>query len=333
MRCMTDLLYVGSYAGTITTVTPDLGVVATTESAGSPSFLAIHPDGHTLYAIDESEQGSISAYATNGDGTLTKLNTRPAEGSITAHLSVDPSGKYLVTVNYGSGSVIVHPIGADGSLGERTGFAQHAGAGPEKARQEGPHAHVVRFAPSGDYALVADLGTDEVIAYAIDEGALVRKAVTRIQPGAGPRHLVFGKGNRVYLVGELDSTIRTYQDDNGQLSELDVRPASKEQNEVRNYPSEIALSEDGQFCYVANRGYDVISAFDVSDGIPRPLADIPVQGAWPRHLATVGDRLWVANQNSDNLVPFRLDRSGIPRPDGESLQLKAPACISPEVRK
>ncbi|WP_163509808.1 lactonase family protein [Fodinicola acaciae] len=324
---MTDFLYVGSYAGAITTVTPGLGVVATTESPGSPSFLAIHPAGHALYAIDESDDGSVTAFRANADGTLTKLNTEPAEGSTTAHLTVDPSGKHLLTVNYGSGSVIVHPINDDGSLGKRTDLVRHQGEGPDKSRQEGPHAHVVRFAPSGGYALVADLGTDEVVAYALDGGRLVRQAVNNLQPGVGPRHLVFGRDNRVYLVGELDSTIRTYRDDNGQLTELDARPASKEQNGVRNYPSEIALSDDGQFCYVANRGYDVISAFDVSTGIPRPLADVSIGGAWPRHLATAADQLWVANQNSDNLRRFQLDRFGIPRQTGESLQLTAPACI------
>jgi len=55
---------------------------------------------------------------------------------------------------------------------------------------------------------------------------------------------------------------------------------------VRNYPSEIELSADGRFLYVANRGADCITAFEVADdGTLRVIADVPSGGTWPRHFA------------------------------------------------
>jgi 6-phosphogluconolactonase len=333
-----DLLYVGSYAGTISTVDARESkpkVIATTEGIANPAFLAAHPNGNWLYAIDEADEGSVTAFAIDENDGLKKLNTQSTGGSITAQLVVDPSAKFLLSVNYGSGSVAVHPLNSDGSIGERTDLVQHYGEGPEKERQEGPHAHVVRFAPDGRYALVADLGIDQLITYALADSKLNRVTATQLPPGTGPRHLVFGPDNSVYAVGELDSTIRgfAYDPESGELTAVGVLPATIDQNGVRNYPSEIAISDDGRFCYVANRGRDVITAFAVSGGTVRAKADVPVGGEWPRHLATAGDRLWVANQNSGNLTAYTLDRFGIPQPAGESLQVNAPACILPVVRK
>jgi 6-phosphogluconolactonase len=288
-----------------------------------------------LYAIDEADEGSVTAFAIDDNGGLRKLNTQPTGGSTTAQLVVDPSGSFLLSVNYGSGSVAVHPLNGDGSIGERTDLVQHHGEGPEKARQAGPHAHVVRFDAAGRYALVADLGTDDIITYALADGKLTRITTKHLPGGTGPRHLVFGPDNTVYAVGELDSTIHGfgYDPESGELTDRDVRPATIDQEGVRNYPSEIAISDDGQFCYVANRGRDVITTFAVAAGAVEAKGEVSVGGEWPRHLAVAGDRLWVANQNSGNLVGYQTDRFAIPAPTGESLQVSAPACILPVVRK
>ncbi|WP_163572011.1 lactonase family protein [Fodinicola feengrottensis] len=124
MTSQPDLLYVGSYAGAITTVEigpdGDLTAIGSTTDTACPSFLAAHPSGDFLYAVDEGDEGSVVAYAIRPDNDLERLNARPADGSTTAHLTVDPSGKFVLSANYGSGSVVVHPINPDGSLGERT---------------------------------------------------------------------------------------------------------------------------------------------------------------------------------------------------------------------
>ncbi len=147
---------------------------------------------------------------------------------------------------------------------------------------------------------MADLGTDEIITYALPGGALERVSATKLPPGTGPRHLVFGPDKSVYAVGELDSTIHgfAYDPETGALTERDTCPASVAGNGVRNYPSEIALSADGRFCYVANRGDDVVTVFGIAGGSVSAKAEVSAGGQWPRHLAVAGDRLWVANQNS-----------------------------------
>src|SRR4029453_5777815 len=51
-----------------------LGVAVRTPS---PSFLAQHPTLPVLYAVNELDAGTVSAFAVGTDGTLTELAVRP----------------------------------------------------------------------------------------------------------------------------------------------------------------------------------------------------------------------------------------------------------------
>ena len=70
--------------------------------------------------------------------------------------------------NYGSGSLAVLPTGPDGELGEIVSSVQHEGAGPNPARQSGPHAHATIFTPDGGFLIAADLGIDRLVVQAVD---------------------------------------------------------------------------------------------------------------------------------------------------------------------
>ncbi|MFO0897226.1 MAG: beta-propeller fold lactonase family protein [Pirellulales bacterium] len=124
-------VYFGTYTGQksrgIYTADLDLATGKLTEprlaaEAVSPSFLAIHPSGHWLYAVSEIDDlngrktGGVSAFAIEADGGLRLLNQQPSEGRGPCHVTVDPSGKFALVANYGSGSAAALPIEADGRL-------------------------------------------------------------------------------------------------------------------------------------------------------------------------------------------------------------------------
>ncbi|CAO0831914.1 hypothetical protein SMICM17S_09412 [Streptomyces microflavus] len=136
----------------------------------NPSYLALHPSGATVYAVAEQDAGAVTAVALAPDGTYEVLGTHPTGGSGPTHLSVHPSGHWLLSANYSSGSVAVHPIAADGSLGERTDLVTHSSPPPGPG-QNGPHAHQIVTAPNGGHVLAVDLGTDTVYTYRLDESA------------------------------------------------------------------------------------------------------------------------------------------------------------------
>ncbi|MFD2078917.1 6-phosphogluconolactonase, cycloisomerase 2 family [Actinopolymorpha cephalotaxi] len=311
-----------------------LSLVDVVAQTTSPAFLAWHPDGTHLYAVNERGDASVTAYAVRPDGGLRELSTEPTGGNGACHLTVHPSGRFLLTANYGSGHLSVHPIRPDGSVAERSDLIQHEGSGPRADRQEGPHAHHIRVDPTGGHVLAVDLGLDAVLTYTLDldDGTLAPGPVAETAPGAGPRHLAFGPDNLVHVAGELDSTVTTYVLDpsTGALTHQGVAPSTLAEAPDDNYPSEIGISDDGRMLYVANRGLDVIGALSVQGGRVTPVADVPTGGAWPRHLVVAGQHLYVANERSHQVTHFVLDAAtGVPEQAADVLEIPSPACVLP----
>src|SRR5262245_46325534 len=56
--------------------------------AENPSFVALDPTLTHLYSTNENTVGGVSAYAIQGNGQLTFLNSQASNGSFPAHLSV-----------------------------------------------------------------------------------------------------------------------------------------------------------------------------------------------------------------------------------------------------
>ncbi len=293
-----------------------------------PSYLAHHPSGRFLYATNERPDGAVTAFQLDERGLPHPIGSQPTGGADPCHLSVDPTGRYLVTANYTSGSVAVHPINPDGSLGERTDLVTHHGSGPVSDRQEGAHCHQARFDPSGQTLLVNDLGTDRVHAYRLSGGTLSEIAVTELAPGTGPRHLVF-TGRQVQVAAELSSTVSTfdYVPERGELALLRRIDASSRRSGVANFPSEIVASADGRWVYVANRGENSVSVLRTGpDGLTQ-VGEVDCAGDWPRHLLLLDSYLYVANQNSDGVAVFHLD-TGTGQPTfRHTVPVPSPACL------
>ncbi|HXY39706.1 MAG TPA: lactonase family protein, partial [Vicinamibacteria bacterium] len=194
-----------------------LGAPVLAGESQNPSFLALHPNGRVLYAVNEVERfggrvtGAVSAFAIDArTGDLALLNQQPSEGADPCHLSVDHQGRNLLVANYGGGTVAVLPIDADGRLRPASSVQHHQGTGPNRERQEKPHAHGIYLDQAERYALATDLGADRVFVYAYDAraGTLTPRAAASLPPGSGPRHLAFDPaGTHVYVINELTSDI------------------------------------------------------------------------------------------------------------------------------
>jgi len=290
----------------------------------APSFLAVHPRLPIVYAVSEVDDGAVNAFRLDdGFAPAGHLSTG---GSLPCHLAVTPDGRHLACANYGSGSVAVFAIEPDGALDRRTDLVQHTGFGPRADRQEGPHAHHVTV--RDDAVRAVDLGCDAIIHYGLSaDGQLTQREITHAQPGHGPRHLVTHPSGRHFVADELASAISTYD---ASFKLLGSQPATMVSAEVDNYPSELVLSPDGRFLYVANRGNDSITTFAVGESELLPVDEIATGGAWPRHIAVIGDTLLVANQHSGTITTLHLDQeTGVPRSAKVVVELETPACILP----
>jgi 6-phosphogluconolactonase len=311
----------------------------------NPSFLALHPNGRVLYAVNEvgdfggRETGAVSAFAVDPEtGALSLLDVQPSEGADPCHLAVDSGGRNLVVANYTSGSVAVFPIAADGSLRPASSVRQLTGSGPNKARQAGPHAHGVFFDPSKKFILTADLGSDRILVERYDAtvGTLEpnEPGAATLEPGSGPRHLAFHPdGKTVYVLSELSGTVSSLAWDapRGVLSPFQRISSLPPGFSGANTAAEIAVSPDGRFVYASNRGDDAISVFAVGDGGRLAFAGrVATGGRTPRHFAIDPSGRWLvaANQNSSSIVVFRLDpATGLPRRVGGVIVIPEPVCI------
>jgi 6-phosphogluconolactonase len=288
--------------------------------SSNPSWVVIHPNGKWAYAANESgKQSSISAFSVDAKSAkLTLLNKLLAAGEDPCYLSFDKTGKYLFAANYTSGNVVVFPILPDGKLGAATANVKDAGTlGPNKERQEAPHAHWIGSSPDNRFVFVADLGLDAILSYRFDvtKGILTPNdpPFAKLAPGAGPRHATFSLiGNFVFVISELNSTVTTFSYDpqKGFLYDPQVASTLPKGFTGRNDTAEIGLHPSGRGLYASNRGHDSIAVFRISDkGALTAVGIFPTGGKEPRHFAIdpTGRFLFAENQNSNSIVIFRVN--------------------------
>jgi len=293
-----------------------LGLVA---ASPNPSFLVAHPNGRWVYAANEQQSGTVSAFSVDRQtGKLTLLNTVDSRGSSPCHVSLDRTGRFLFVANYGSGSSATLPILADGRLGPVVGFAQHQGSSINPERQKGPHAHYIAVSPDNKVVVTADLGLDQVLEYRFDaaKGTITpnNPPFASLKPGSGPRHLAFHpNGKYVYVNGEMSSTLSSFSYDaaTGVMKEMQTVSTLPAGFSQTTSTAEIQIDRAGRFVYVSNRGHDSIAIFgvDAAKGTVTPAGHASTNGKTPRYftLDPTGNYLFAGNQNSDSVVVFKVD--------------------------
>ncbi len=300
-----------AYVGTYTAKTDSKGIYALdfesetgkltlrglAAEAPDPSWLALHPSGKYVYVANEAgKQSTISAFSVDAKSAkLTLLNQLPALGEDPCYLSFDKTGKYLFVANYTSGNVVVFPIFPNGKLGEHTALVRDSGTlGPNKERQEGPHAHWIESSPDNRFVFIADLGLDAILSFRFDatKGTLTPNdpPFAKLAPGAGPRHATFSfNGKFVFVVSELNSTVTTFSYDRkkGSLNEPQTVSTLPKDYRGRNDTAEIALHPSGRGLYASNRGHDSIAVFRIDDfkGTLTSVGIFLTDGKEPRHFA------------------------------------------------
>lgn len=309
----------------------------------NPSYLGVESSGRYLLAVSEWGQPGVgvSSYAIDAkNGTLALINSQPVGSDGPAYVTVDPLSKWVVTANYAGGSVTVLPLGEDGRLGAYTSLVKHQGSGPNKARQEAPHAHSALIL-GNRMVLAADLGIDRVMLYDLDydKGTLTPSSIPSIdmKPGSGPRHMAyFEEGRTLYVVNELSSTLSVFQNNAGTFKELQTVSLLPADFQGKNTSADVHIASfgehDGAYLYASNRGHDSLAIFSIDQdtGKLTLVGHQPTEGRTPRNFAIdpTGNFLLVANQDSGAIVTFRIDRkTGGLSPTGQVTKLAMPVCI------
>ncbi len=307
------------------------------EMGSSPSCLALNTSGTRLYSANETDQlgpareGTISAFAIDrADGKPELLNTVGSGGAGPTHVSVHPSGRFLLVANYFGGSVAVLPVLPDGRLAAASDVKTDAGKiGPTRSTHAPPgsfafsghdrtHAHMIQADAAGRFALHADLGLDRIFVWKFDDqkGLLTPNdpPAVNLPPGDGPRHFHFHPNGRwFYCIQEEASTIAFFDYDaaTGRLTPRQTISTLPPGFAGSNFCSGILVSADGRFVYAGNRLHDSIGIFSVGpDGELTYVGEEWTRGDYPRsfNFDPTGRFLYCCNQRADHITVFRVDR-------------------------
>ncbi|MGA7189951.1 MAG: lactonase family protein [Candidatus Acidiferrales bacterium] len=334
-------IYVCEFDPSTGTLTPP-GLAAAT---ADPSFLVVSPDRRFLYAINETDHfngqpaGGVSAFSiAPATGKLTLLNQVSSLAPGPAYITLDRSGHYVLVANYDEGSVAVYRIMPDGKIGDSTAFVRHYGSSVNAERQKGPHAHSIAMSSDNRFAIVADLGLDELIVYPLDasQGTLGTPRVIKTDPGVGPRHLTLASsGKFIYVINELKSslTVYSYNASDGAMTPLQKISTLPNNFHGENTAAEVVLDPTEKFLYASNRGDDksiAVFAVDPKKGTLTAIEYVPTGGKTPRNFAIDPSGQWLlaANQDSNNIVTFRINaKSGRLTPAGKSIEVNSPTIV------
>ncbi|HEY3440723.1 MAG TPA: lactonase family protein [Paludibaculum sp.] len=339
------LLYIGAYTNQMNKgisvakfdmATGEISEMTLAAETANPTFLAIHPNSKYLYSIGETGQykgqktGFVSAFSIDkASGKLTLLNEVSAKGPGPCHISLDRAGKMAMIANYGGGSVASYQILADGKLSEAVSFFQHEG--------KSPHAHSTTPTPDGKYAVVCDLGLDEIKTYEMDpaKGSMTFKTSVNLAPGAGPRHfawhpkLVMG-----YSINELNSTVTVFAyTGEGRLDEMQtISTLPADYKGPKNSTAEVRVHPSGKWLYGSNRGDDSIAVFavDKATGKLSWVDRTSTQGQVPRNFFIDPSGRWLlaANQKTNNIIVFEIDqKTGKLLTTGKGMTVGQPVCL------
>jgi 6-phosphogluconolactonase len=346
----------GIYVARFHAATGKLDAPQLATKIANPSFIAVSPDGRFLYAVSEDptsvgppldHASYVFAYAIDAaTGKLRLLNTRPTGGTSTCFIATDKTGRYVMMANFGSGSISVISVHADGSLDAQTAFMQHIGHSKDPAIQNMPHPHSIIPSPDNKHVIVSDLGLDKIFVYNFDQktGELSppEPNFAAIEPGSGPRHFMFTpNGNFGYQLSEMSGHVDAFRWNaaDAKLVPIEVIKTVTPGLVTDNHSAEIAISKDNRFLYESNRrvapdgsrGPDSIGvyAIDAATGKLTQIEEHPTV-IMPRNFAIdpTGGYLLVASELYNKIVLYKIDRAtGKLTATGSEVAFDTPVCL------
>ncbi|GAA3583141.1 lactonase family protein [Snuella lapsa] len=330
-------LYVGTYTSgesegiykfQFNTETGELSQLQLVGKTENPSFLSYSPDRNYIYAVNETEKGSVSAFKMDDNGKLSLLNTVNSNGAHPCHIAINTTGNRAVVSNYTGGTVSLYSIQSNGHLDEAYKVFNH------NAPDSISHAHSAQFYK--DKLYVSDLGRNGVYNYQLSENQedynLITPSIVSMTENAGPRHFsLTNDGRFAYIINEYANTVTSAKKNGNHFEPLENVSTLKDGFNGESYCADIHLSKDERFLYGSNRGENTIVVFkrDNISGKLEKIQNMDVHGNWPRNfsLDPSGNFLLVANQKSNNISVFKIDSNSGKLSFLHSVDLPSPVCL------
>ena len=306
--------------------------MATTNNIGpNVAFVTRHPTKpDVIYASTEriDVEGEVVTMRLTRDLRLKEIARCSAGGKSTCYLNFNKSNAYMMSVNYWDAKLaLMHLDDLGRPESPNTVFMQPGAKYVDDTkptreehwefRQRWPHSHCIVTEPYHNMLhFVVDLGLDRIFAYRVGEPStlaaapqFVCKASVKLQPGKGPRHLVFHQTLKTaYLVNELDSTVSVFNvnidDEWVEQSPLANKQPKKKFDEERDTKEE-------------NDETAALNVFQCISTLPKDSREQKVftdRGVWKAasHASEIrvhpsGKFLYVGNRGHDSIACFQID--------------------------
>ena len=241
-------------------------------------------------------------------GEIKSLGSTPLEWD-TTYMSLDKTGRFLLSASYGHGIVGVHEVGTNNIINEQV-FDR---------KRTGKAAHYLQTDDSNQFVFVPHVADTNMISqFRVNEqtGELSSNEPSEVlQPlNMGPRHYCHHPNlDILYVDNEQGNSITTYNFDpvGGTLKAVQTISTLPINFSGENSCAQIHIHPSGRFIYSSNRGHNSIACFtiDKASGLLTSTGQVPTEET-PRafNLDPQGRFLYAAGQGTGRLASYRVDQ-------------------------
>ncbi len=277
---------------------------------GGPAPFAVSPDKSHAYIGLRDDFKMASFDIDSASGTLKPTGTTDLE-SDPCYISVDNTGRHLLSAYYAAGHIAVHPIDNEGAVG----------GAPTEWIATRHRAHCAQTDSTNSYTFLPHVeDSNAIYQYKFDAstGKLTPNDPDVIEPpaGHGPRHYAYHPNDKfIYFDNEQASSVTAYNFDssNGTIEAFQTLSTLPENWSGTNSNAQIHMSPDGNYLYAANRGHNSIAMFSVNaeTGELTSLGQQPSLGT-PRAFGIdpTGNFMFVGGLDNGDLASYRIESSG-----------------------
>jgi len=321
---------------------PGPAAVGSVKAGANPSFLAVHPNGRVLYAVNEVTEyngratGAVSAFAIAATPAHSRESTSSRRRGCPLLRERGPqrSRRARRQLRRGQRRTSSDPEGRLSRSGHARGAAPRYR--PNKERQEAAHAHCILPDPSNRFALAR---TSASIACWSTALTSMTRLYTRTCGDAVMRP---GRARAI------SRSIRGCRSCSWPTSWTPRSPRSASTKKAAHYRARDAVDAPGRLdqrelpsrhphrfvrrtLYVSNRGHNSLAVFSVADSTGALALEqvVPTNGDWPRNFSLDRRAAGCSCQSaSGSVVVFeRHPESGRLTPTPQRIALPNPVCL------
>jgi 6-phosphogluconolactonase len=276
-------------------------------AGGSPNSVAVVPSGRFAYVADVIP-GGVTGFSTAENGGVTSVPGSPfAAPTGTAFVITDPGGRFLYALNCGadcsgtgSGNIAAYTID------QGTGALTPVAGSPFTAGQW-PYSLAVD--PTGQFAYVANAGSGDVYAFAINSlSGVLTQIGSSLPAGTRPLSIVVDPWSQfVYTANTGSSNVSAFSINfDGTLSSVVGSPFS-----AGAFTSAIAASPNGHFVVVSAGPGAFVYSIEATGALRSVTGSPFVAGTGPNGVSIdpTDGFVYLVNAGSDNVSGYIFNSS------------------------